>query len=177
MITHREIVSSYHHKPKVQGVDYSLFIMETMEKSLEKIETTPAAPRRSFPPPICNSRSLFHGFCVSAALPSERRWETIFIVIFRSRRGSGKKIDGIGGSRPRIVGPTRPRNLAAWAHLSWPSGLRLFASFAPTLRSFQKLMLVNFQVIRTSFGSLKHQNIENRVFCQCRVNSRKIGKL
>ena len=63
------------------------------------------------------------------------------------------------------------------AHLSWPSGLRLFAFFAPTLRSFQKLMLVNFQVIRTSFGSLKHQNIENRVFYQCRVNSRKIGKL
>ena len=68
MIIHREIGSSYHHKPKVQGVDYSPFIMETVEKSLEKMETTPAAPRRSFPPPICNSRSLFRGFCVSAAL-------------------------------------------------------------------------------------------------------------
>ena len=51
------------------------------------------------------------------------------------------------------------------------------ASFAPKSSSFIKLMLVNFQVIWTSFGSLKHQNIENRVFCQCRVNSRKIGKL
>ena len=49
MIIHREIGSSYHHKCKVQGVDYSPFIMETVEKSLEKIETTPAALRRSFP--------------------------------------------------------------------------------------------------------------------------------
>ena len=70
MIIHREIRSSYHHKPKVQGVDYSPFIMETVEKSLEKVETPPAAPRRSFPPPICSSRSLFRCFCVSAALLS-----------------------------------------------------------------------------------------------------------
>ena len=123
------------HSP---AVNYSLFIMETMEMSLGAIETTPAAPHRSFPPPIYNFRSLLRGFCVLAALSSERRQETIFIVVFRSRRGSGKKINGIGGSRPRIVGPTWPRNLAAWAHLSWPSALRLFASFAPTLRCFQK---------------------------------------
>ena len=71
MIIHREIGSSNHHKPKVQGVDYSPFIMETVEKSLEKMETTPAAPHRSFPPPICSSWSLFRGFCVSAALPPE----------------------------------------------------------------------------------------------------------
>ena len=71
-------------------MDYSC-IMETVEKSLEEMETTPAAPRRSFPPPICNSRSLFRGFCVSAALPSERRRETIFIVVFRSRRRHGEK--------------------------------------------------------------------------------------
>ena len=74
------------HSP---GVDYSLFIMETVEKSLEKVETTPAAPRRSFPPPICSSGSLFRGFCVSAALPSERVRETIFIGVFRSRRSHG----------------------------------------------------------------------------------------
>ena len=30
MIIHREIRSSYNHKPKVQGVDYSPFIMETV---------------------------------------------------------------------------------------------------------------------------------------------------
>ena len=71
MIIHREIGSSYHHKPKVQGVDYSPFIMVMMVEMLEKMETTPAAPRRSFPPPICNSRSLFRCFCVSAALLPE----------------------------------------------------------------------------------------------------------
>ena len=43
-------------------------IMETVEMSLGEMETTPAAPRRSFLPPIYNSRSLFRGFCVSAAL-------------------------------------------------------------------------------------------------------------
>ena len=70
MIIHREIRSSYHHKPKVQGVDYSPFIMVTVEM-LEKMETSPVAPRRSFPPPICNSSSLFRCFCVSAAPPPE----------------------------------------------------------------------------------------------------------
>ena len=73
MIIHREIRSSYHHKPKVQGVDYSPFIMVTMVEMLEKMETTPAAPRRSFPPPICSSRSSVSWFCVSAALLSEGR--------------------------------------------------------------------------------------------------------
>ena len=58
------------HSP---GVVYSLFIMEPVEKSLEEMETTPAAPRRSFPPPISNSKCLFRGFCVSAALLSEGR--------------------------------------------------------------------------------------------------------
>ena len=91
MIIHREIRSSYHHKPKVQGVDYSPFIMVMMVEMLEKMETTPAAPRRSFPPPICSSRSSVSWFCVSAALPFESRRGTIFIVVFRSRRRLGKK--------------------------------------------------------------------------------------
>ena len=73
MIIHREIGSSYHHKPKVQGVDYSPFIMVMMVEMLEKMETTPAAPRRSFPPPICSFRSSVSWFCVSAALASEGR--------------------------------------------------------------------------------------------------------
>ena len=30
-----------------------------------------------------------------------------------------------------MVGPTRPRNLAAWATLFWPSGLRCRRSFFP----------------------------------------------
>ena len=33
-------------------VDYSLFIMETVEMSMEKVEASPAWLCRSFPPPI-----------------------------------------------------------------------------------------------------------------------------
>ena len=141
---------------------------------MEKMETTPAAPRRSFPPPICNSRSLFRGFC---GAPFRRASGTIFIVVLGQDGGSGKKIDGNGASRAKMVGPMRPGTVAAWATPFWASGLRLFASFAPKSSSFQILILINFQVIWTSFGSLKHQNIENRVFCLRRVNSRKIGEL
>ena len=144
MIIHREIRSSYHHKPKVQGVDYSPFIMVMMVEMLEKMETTPAAPHRSFPPPICSSRSSVSWFCVSAALPSESRRGTIFIVVFRSRRRHGEKDRRHWRLEAQVRGPTRPRNLAAWAHLFRPSGLRLFASFAPTLCSFQKLMPVKY---------------------------------
>ena len=143
MIIHREIRSSYHHKPKVQGVAYSPFILVMMVEMLEKMETTPAAPRRSFPPPICSSRSSVSWFCVSAALPSESRRGTIFIVVFRSRRRLGKK-------DRRQRSHEGPDGGSHTAMESGRVGLRLFASFAPTLRSFQKLMLVNFQVIRTS---------------------------
>ena len=48
------------HSPEV---DYSLFIMETVEMSMEKKETSPAALRRSFPPPICSL--LFSISCFS----------------------------------------------------------------------------------------------------------------
>jgi len=73
------------HSP---GVDYSLFIMESMEMSLEEVETSPAAPRRSFPPPIYSSCSLFRCFC---GAPFRRASGTIFIVGFRSRRSFWKK--------------------------------------------------------------------------------------
>ena len=72
-------------------MDYSLFIMETVEMTLGEMETTPTAPRRSFPPPICSSRSLFRCFYVSEALSSGKRQGTIFIVVFRSKGSFGKK--------------------------------------------------------------------------------------
>jgi hypothetical protein len=56
------------HSPEV---DYSLFMVEMVEMSMEKMETMPAAPRRSFPPPICSSRSSFSCFCDMAALVFE----------------------------------------------------------------------------------------------------------
>jgi hypothetical protein len=36
MIMHGEIVSSYHHKPIVQGVDYSPLMVESKEEALIK---------------------------------------------------------------------------------------------------------------------------------------------
>ena len=84
----RDKPHSYRHEPLAQGLP---LIMETVEKSSEKMETTPAAPGQSFPPQICSSRSMFRGFCVSAALPPERHQETIFIGVFRSRRSFWKK--------------------------------------------------------------------------------------
>ena len=50
-------------------VGYYLFIMEAVEMSREKKETSPAARHRSFPPPICSllvSVSCFS--CVAALL-------------------------------------------------------------------------------------------------------------
>ena len=52
MIIQGEIRSSYHHKPKVQGVDYSPLIMESDEEALVKEEIPPEATPAEFPPPI-----------------------------------------------------------------------------------------------------------------------------
>ena len=56
------------HSPEV---DYSLFIMETVEMSMEKKETSPAALRRSFPPPICSLLVSVSCFSRVAALLSK----------------------------------------------------------------------------------------------------------
>ena len=155
----------------------TVVLMETPEGERRSLpEVIPVA----FPPPIFSNGSLLSPvswFCVSPLPPFETHRGTIFIVGFRSRRSHGDEDRRHRSLEGQIGGSTRPRNLATWAYLFWPSGFHFSASFAPTLCSFQKLMLVNFQVIWTSFGSLKHQNIENRVFCQWKVNSTKIGKL
>ena len=56
------------HSPEV---DYSFFIMETVEMSMEKKETSPAGLRQSFPPPICNLMVYVSCFFRVAALPSK----------------------------------------------------------------------------------------------------------
>ena len=52
-------------------VDYSLFIMETVEMSMEKKKTSPAGLRRSLPPPICSLLVSVSCFSRVAALPSK----------------------------------------------------------------------------------------------------------
>ena len=54
------------HSPEV---DYSLFIMEMVEMSMEKKETSPAGLHRSFPPPICSLLVSVSCFSRVAALP------------------------------------------------------------------------------------------------------------
>ena len=56
------------HSPEV---DYSLFIMETVEMLMEKKETSPAALRRGFPPPICSLLVFVSCFSRVAALSSK----------------------------------------------------------------------------------------------------------
>jgi hypothetical protein len=55
-------------------------------ESLERVEITPAAPRRSFHPLIFVSQAPISWFYVLAALPFATRRETLYIVTFRSRQ-------------------------------------------------------------------------------------------
>ena len=52
MIIHGEIGSSYHHKPMVQGVDYSPLMMESNLEALVMEERRPEAIPAAVPPPI-----------------------------------------------------------------------------------------------------------------------------
>lgn len=74
MIIHREIGSSYHHKPIAQGVDYSPLIMEIDEEVLVKEERRPEAIPAAVPPPIFlrwwPAASLF--WCFRSTLPPLR---------------------------------------------------------------------------------------------------------
>ena len=79
------------HSPEV---DYSLFIMDTVEMSMEKKETSPAALRRSFPPPICSllqPPGLCFLFLSCGGSPFEERRGALYIGFFRSQGSFGKK--------------------------------------------------------------------------------------
>ena len=80
MIIHKEIGSIYHHKPIVQGVDYSpLMIMNSVE-ALVKEERRPEAIPAAVPPPIFLRRwpadSLFHFFNLCLAHLRDRGRDT-----------------------------------------------------------------------------------------------------
>ena len=154
------------------GVDYSLFIMETVEMLLEKMETMSAAPCRSFPPPICSSSSLFWCFCVSAALSSGKRRGTIFIVGFRSRRNQGDKDrwhrshEGENGvpHTARESGHVGPPNFLLRLPFSRIIGSYVF--FLPNIGP--RKILGHLDVVWVP-ESQKHGK---RVFWFCRVNSK-----
>jgi hypothetical protein len=52
MIIHREIGPSYHHKPIIQGVNYSPLMVESKEEKLVKEERWPEVILAAIPPPI-----------------------------------------------------------------------------------------------------------------------------
>ena len=74
MIIHREIGSSYHHKPIVQGVDYSPLMMKNSVEALVKEERRPEAIPAAVPPPIFlrwqTADSLFRCFLSPPRTPS-----------------------------------------------------------------------------------------------------------
>ena len=81
MIIHREIGSSYHHKPIAQGVDYSPLIMEIDEEVLVKEERRPEAIPAAVPPPIFlrwrPAASLLWCFRSPPPCVRDTRWETL----------------------------------------------------------------------------------------------------
>jgi hypothetical protein len=52
MIIHKEIGSSYHHKPIVRGVNYFPLMVESKEEALVKEERWPEATPAAISPPI-----------------------------------------------------------------------------------------------------------------------------
>ena len=93
-------------------------------RSLSKV--IPAAfPQLQSSPAAAFCLLFRYFFCVSPPPPCETpRW-TIFIVGFKSRRRHGDEDRRLRRLEAQDRAPTRPRNLAAWAHLFRPSGLRL----------------------------------------------------
>ena len=140
---------------------------------MEKMKTTPAAPRRSFPPPICSSRSLFQCFC---GAPSRERRGIIFIGVFRSKRSRWTKNRRQRSLEGQSGGSHAARYLGRMGPLIWALG--------PPLVCFsrsQVLFIPNIDV-RKFAGHLdvvwvsETLKERNRVFCLRRVNSIKNRK-
>jgi hypothetical protein len=71
MIIHREIGPSYHHKPIVQGVNYSPLMVESKEETSVKEERWPEAILASGSPsnlPLVTCSASISCFCYSMPL-------------------------------------------------------------------------------------------------------------
>jgi hypothetical protein len=53
------------------------------------------------------------------------------LMVLGQDASNERKIDDIGATRGKWVGPTQPGNLAAWAMPVWPSWLPYCIFFAP----------------------------------------------
>ena len=104
------------------GVDYSLFIMETVEISLGVMETTPAALRRSFPPPICSTSSLFR--CFGGALLWKTSGDYFYSHFYVKRK--------LREERSTATEPRGPKQGVPCGQGIWPHGPRCFGPRAST---------------------------------------------
>jgi hypothetical protein len=92
MIIHREIGSSYHHKLKVQGVDYPPLMVESKEEALVKEKRRPEAILAAVPPPIFAGSSSISWFRVSLPPPRENASEGILYLLIGGTVGASTLI-------------------------------------------------------------------------------------
>jgi hypothetical protein len=84
MIMHRDIGSSYHHKPTVQGVDYSPFMVESKEEAWVKEERWPEVIPAEVPHPIFIGSTSVSWFRVSPPPPHKNASGGSLYRVFRS---------------------------------------------------------------------------------------------
>ena len=105
MIIHREIGSSYYHKPQVQGVDYSPLMVESDEEALVKEERRQEATPTAVPPPIFRQRrtadSLFRGFRSPPPPVMRSRLGHFLLMVLGQDEEIDAKTDGIGATRAK----------------------------------------------------------------------------
>ena len=152
------------HSPEV---DYSLFIMETVEMSMEKKETSLAGLRRSFPPPICSLLVSVSGFVFLRRLLLENVGGPCIQALLGHEDASGRRIDSNGATRGAHTAPVPGR--------VGPSLLALRPPFVDFFRS--KILslknndppkfIAHYDVVKV----LKQLKKEKGVFCLCRINS------
>ena len=142
------------HSPEV---DYSLFMVETVEMSMEMKETTPAAPRRSFPLQSAAPDLRFRVFVIWRRLFSRTPWD-FFYRRFKVKtkaveeRSTAAELRGPKWWAPRgqVQGPRGPPPFGL------PGSVCLIPSLLRLLPS--KIMTsVFFHIFLTMFGSLKHK--------------------
>jgi hypothetical protein len=114
-------------------------------------------------------------FCVSVALPFMTRKGTLYIVSFRSRQ---IQRDEDWRHQSNKVATGRPHMSQASGHM----GHACFLLGPPLLHFLLSKVLFHvapakFQVIWTTFGSLKVKNIEKEVFWFSQVNQIKLGNM
>ena len=135
------------HSPEL---DYSLFIMETVEMSMEKKETSPAGLRRSSPLQSAASWSLFLVSLVWRLFLRKTSGGSLYrrFLVTRMLQGEGSTQTGPRG--PKEVGPRGqvqgPHGAPSFAP---PDSIRLLLSLLG-LPPCKIMIPVNLQLIMTS---------------------------